>query len=177
MRALADHLQLLLTANDILISVEYATGYVADTWDDRMHILINISSCGTLINQAWTKTAFAVTLLKLTKGYQQWILWFCMGSMNLYMVVKVIFQWAKVCGKASYQNWYRLNFCIGWTFRERFKVGGNGESASGLATPRSLADFVQFTTSSWTLCLRCSRGSSRGTWICGGWRRLDSASP
>ncbi|EOD44561.1 hypothetical protein GTA08_BOTSDO04664 [Neofusicoccum parvum] len=116
---------LLLTANDILISVEYATGYVADTWDDRMHILINISSCGTLINQAWTKTAFAVTLLKLTKGYQQWILWFCMGSMNLYMVVKVIFQWAKVCGKASYQNWYRLNFCIGWTFRERFKVGGN----------------------------------------------------
>lgn len=121
--------QFILAANDSLISVQYATGYVADKWDDRMHIMINISSCGTLVGQALTKTAFAVTLLKLTAqvAWRQWILWFCMGSMNFYMILKVIFQWAKVCGKASYQNWYRLDMCIGWTFRERFKVGGNGE--------------------------------------------------
>lgn len=118
---------MILAANNSLISVEYATGYVADTWDDRMHILINITSCGTLVGQALTKTAFAVTLLKLSKGWQQWILWFCMGSMNLYMIAKVILQWARVCGKPSYEVWYRLHFCLDPTFRDRFKIGGNGE--------------------------------------------------
>lgn len=103
-----------------------------------MHILINITSCGTLINQALTKTAFGVTLLKLTKGWQQWILWFCMGSMNLYMIIKVIFQWAKVCGKESYDVWYRLDFCLDWAFREDFKIGGNGESCLRVFVARSL---------------------------------------
>ncbi|OJD32664.1 uncharacterized protein BKCO1_3700055 [Diplodia corticola] len=116
---------LVLTANNAIITVEYATGYVTDTWDDRMHILINITSCGTVIGQALTKTAFAVTLLKLTKGYQQWGLWFCMGTMNLWMIFRCIFQWAKVCGKSSYDVWYRLNFCLNWTFRDNFKEGGN----------------------------------------------------
>ncbi|CAO2651838.1 Nn.00g001210.m01.CDS01 [Neocucurbitaria sp. VM-36] len=124
-----DHILLvswmILLANNTMISVEYATGYVTDTWDDRMHILINITSCGTLIGQALTKTAFAVTLLKLTKGWQRWILWYCIGSMNLYMVVKVFFQWAKICGKPSYDVWYRLDMCLDSKFRDDFKEGGN----------------------------------------------------
>ncbi|EFQ91345.1 hypothetical protein CFE70_004877 [Pyrenophora teres f. teres 0-1] len=115
----------ILAANNALITVEYATGYVTDTWDDRMHILINITSCGTLVNQALTKTAFAVTLLKLTKNWSQWILWYCIVSMNLYMAAKVILQWAKVCNKPSYDVWYRLPFCIDWHFRDNFKEGGN----------------------------------------------------
>ncbi|KAL6708607.1 hypothetical protein ACN47E_002588 [Coniothyrium glycines] len=124
-----DHILLIswviLAANNSIITVEYATGYVTDTWDDRMHILINITSCGTLIGQSLTKTAFAVTLLKLTKNHLRWVLWFCIVTMNLYMVVKVFFQWAKVCEKPSYDVWYRLNFCLNWKFREDFKEGGN----------------------------------------------------
>ncbi|KAF2822171.1 hypothetical protein CC86DRAFT_410555 [Ophiobolus disseminans] len=116
---------LILAINNSLISVEFATGYVTDTWDDRMHILINVTSCGTLVGQALSKTAFAVTLLKLTKGWYRYILWFCIGSMNLYMVVKVFFQWAKICNKPSYDVWYRLDFCLDGKFREDFKEGGN----------------------------------------------------
>ncbi|KAF1849484.1 uncharacterized protein K460DRAFT_376104 [Cucurbitaria berberidis CBS 394.84] len=124
-----DHILLvtwvILAANNSIISVEYATGYVTDTWDDRMHILINVTSCGTLVGQALSKTAFAVTLLKLTKGWQRWILWYCIASMNLYMVLKVFFQWGKVCGKSSYDVWYRLDFCLHPKFRDDFKEGGN----------------------------------------------------
>ncbi|KAF7550933.1 hypothetical protein G7Z17_g5385 [Cylindrodendrum hubeiense] len=120
---------MLLLANNALIVHEFATGYVlkdtTESWDDRMHILINISSCGTLIGQAWTKTAFGVTLLRISNQWQQWVLWFCIVTMNLYMVLKVFFQWAKVCDKESYDVWYRLNFCIGWQFRDSFKEGGN----------------------------------------------------
>jgi hypothetical protein len=90
-----------------------------------MHILINITSCGTLINQSLTKTAFAVTLLKLTKNWGQWILWFIIGSMNAYMIAKVILQWAKVCGKESYDVWYRYDLCLDSKFRDDFKEGGN----------------------------------------------------
>ncbi|KAF6826622.1 hypothetical protein CPLU01_09573 [Colletotrichum plurivorum] len=119
----------ILLANNILIVYEFATGYVLEDstkkWDDRMHILINISSCGTLIGQAWTKTAFGVTLLRMSNQWQRWVLWFCIFTMNAWMILKVIFQWAKVCGKSSYQGDYRLDFCIGKTFRDDFKEGGN----------------------------------------------------
>jgi hypothetical protein len=56
-----------------------------------MHILIDTSSCLTLLGQSLSKTAFAVTLLKLTKGvpWQQAILWFCIVTMNGYNMAKV----------------------------------------------------------------------------------------
>ena len=56
-----------------------------------MHILIDTTSCLTLLGQSLSKTAFAVTLLKLTKGvpWQQGILWFCIVTMNGYNLVKV----------------------------------------------------------------------------------------
>lgn len=117
-------------ANNTLIIYEFATGYIlensAQKWDDRMHILINISSCGTLIGQALSKTAFAVTLLRLCNRWQQWILWFCIATMNSWMIVKVVLQWAKVCGKDSYDVWYRLDICLDSKFRDDFKEGGNG---------------------------------------------------
>jgi hypothetical protein len=118
-----------LLANNSLIVHQFATGYVLEDstkkWDDRMHILINISSCGTLVGQALTKTAFGVTLLRICNRRQAYIIWFCIATMNMYMISKVILQWAKVCGKPSYQNWYRLDFCIDWRFRDDFKEGGN----------------------------------------------------
>ncbi|KAH6999262.1 hypothetical protein BKA56DRAFT_469408 [Ilyonectria sp. MPI-CAGE-AT-0026] len=120
---------IVLLANNILIVYQFATGYElkdsTQKWDDRMHILINISSCGTLIGQAWSKTAFGVTLLRISNCWQRWILWFCIVTMNMYMVIKVIFQWAKVCDKSSYQNWYRLDFCINWDFRCNIQEDGN----------------------------------------------------
>jgi hypothetical protein len=127
-------LKAILAINNSLISLEFATGYVTDTWDDRMHILITITSCGTLVGQALSKTAFAVTLLKLTKNWAHrgytWVLWFCIVSMNLYMLVKVITQWGKICNKKSYDVWYRLDICLDAKFRDDFKEGGNSETSS-----------------------------------------------
>ena len=83
--------QVVLTMNDIMITVQWATGYVTPVWDIRQHTLIDITSCFTLLGQSLSKTAFAVTLLKLTKGerWQQWVLWFIIISMNAYNFVKV----------------------------------------------------------------------------------------
>lgn len=117
----------ILLANNVLISYEYATGYVSPTgdWDEHMHILINVSSCGTLIGQALSKTALGVTLLRMSNKTQAWIIWFCIFAMNAYMIAKCILQWAKVCDKTNdYQADYRLDFCIYSDFRDDFKEGG-----------------------------------------------------
>ncbi|KAI1071631.1 hypothetical protein LB507_005184 [Fusarium sp. FIESC RH6] len=120
---------IILLANNSLVVYEFGNGYVLEdsskSWSDSMHIMITISSCGTLIGQALTKTAFAVTLLRMSNHWQKWILWFCIITMNGYMVAKVILQWAKVCGKPTYDNWYRLDFCLDKKFRDDFKEGGN----------------------------------------------------
>lgn len=117
---------LIVLFNDIVISVEFGTGYVTKgSWDDRMHILINISSCGTLVGQAISKTAFAVSLLRMTERWQQYILWFIIVTMNAYMFTKVLFQWARQCDDTDYDVWYRPNYCVDSTFLDRFKEGGN----------------------------------------------------
>ncbi|PVH98270.1 hypothetical protein DM02DRAFT_51978 [Periconia macrospinosa] len=145
---------MVLAANNSLISYEYATGYVPPPgykWDDRMHILINITSCGTLIGQAWSKSAFAVTLLKLTTRWQQYFLWFCIITMNMYMVAKCIIQWGKVCDEKSYEVWYRVDFCLDSKFRNDFKEGGN---IYNIVMDFILAAFPWFLT--WNLPMRRS---------------------
>lgn len=124
--------QIILLATNSLIVHQFATGYILEDsskkWDDRMHILINISSCGNLIGQSLTKTAFAVTLLRLSQKWQKRLLWFCILSMNSYMVAKVILQWARTCGSKSTNVFYRFNLCLDRTFRDDFKEGGNSKS-------------------------------------------------
>lgn len=92
-----------------------------------MHIVINITSCGTLIGQAWSKTAFGVTLLRISNKWQSYVLWFCIATMNIFMILKCVLQWAKVCDSGGdYQASYRLNFCIYKNFRNSVKEGGQG---------------------------------------------------
>jgi hypothetical protein len=113
---------------DTIISIEYATGYVTGSWNDRMHILINITSGGTLIGQAWSKTALGFTLLRISNRKQGYILWFCIISMNVFAIVKTFLQWAKYCGRDDYQQWYRLDGpCVNYTAEERIKMGGNSK--------------------------------------------------
>ncbi|RDW83038.1 hypothetical protein BP5796_04529 [Coleophoma crateriformis] len=117
---------LVLMVTDIIVTCQYATGYVTNYWHDRMHILINLSTGGTLFGQAWSKTALAITLLRISNKKQLVLLWFCIITMNLLMIVKVFFQWAKYCGKDDYQQWYRLQGpCVNYEFEQRLKVAGN----------------------------------------------------
>jgi hypothetical protein len=115
-----------------------------------MHVLIDTTSCLTLLGQSLSKTAFAATLLKLTKGvqWQQYVLWFCIITMNAYNLVKVrrlekwslrfwhaliatvvqiVFEWSRSCGVEKDFNLVRLNFCLDKGPLDDFKKGGNGK--------------------------------------------------
>ncbi|KAI0177328.1 hypothetical protein BJ166DRAFT_21156 [Pestalotiopsis sp. NC0098] len=117
---------LVLLATDAIITCEMTTGYVSKTWDDRMLILITISSCGTTIGQTWSKTAFAVTLLRLIQESQRYVVWFCIITLNVLMVLKVFMNWPKYCDNKDYQNWWRMQgFCIDLGIATGVKVAGN----------------------------------------------------
>lgn len=115
----------LLTTNAI-ITTEMNTGYVSKTWDDRMLILITISSCGTTIGQTLSKTAFAVTLLRLIQESQKILVWFCIVTLNVLMVLKVFMNWPKYCGNKDYQNYWRMQgFCVDYGIATGVKIAGN----------------------------------------------------
>ncbi|CZT42540.1 uncharacterized protein RSE6_02463 [Rhynchosporium secalis] len=117
---------LVLFVNDIIIVDEWSTGHEKGNWDDRTHILIKITSCGTLIGQALSKTALGITLLRMSNKKQAAILWFCIVSMNSYMIIKCFFQWAKLCNHSEYNKWYNLQGpCLNYDVEEKIKIGGN----------------------------------------------------
>lgn len=114
-----------------MISVEFATGYVVKTWDDRMLILVSVSSILTTVGQAWSKTAFAVTLLRpgLTQGWQRWVLWFIIASLNIYLAVVCILQWTNYCGQDAV--WWKIpNMCVQYDSIFKMKIGNNSKSST-----------------------------------------------
>jgi len=70
--------------------------YGAHAWDYPFFDLVSLipitasagvfSICGAI----WSKTSFAVTLLRLTDGWMKWVLWFIIISMNLAMGISAV---------------------------------------------------------------------------------------
>ncbi|KAG4030322.1 hypothetical protein MFRU_012g00640 [Monilinia fructicola] len=117
---------LVLLTTDIFITYEFATGYVQKTWPERMLILVSISSCLTTAGQTWSKSAFAVTLLRMTKSWQRGICIATLVFLNVFLVLKVFVDWSKYCGKKGYQNSWRMSgFCLDYGLAHSIKVGGN----------------------------------------------------
>ncbi|KAI3528921.1 hypothetical protein CABS01_09046 [Colletotrichum abscissum] len=49
------------------------------------------------ISLALTKTSFAVTLLRIASGWQRYIIWFLVITMNIQFIVHIILTWRAVC--------------------------------------------------------------------------------
>ena len=116
-----------LLATNIFISAEFATGYVEKTWGDRMLILVTISSCLITVGQTLSKTAFAVTLLRITEAWQRWVIWFIIGTLNLYLVIVIFINWTNYCDETPY--WWRMSgSCVPYNTIFGIKIGQNSES-------------------------------------------------
>lgn len=117
---------MVLLATNIFITVELRTGYVSETWDDRMLILVSISSCLITVGQTLSKTAFAVTLLRITESWQRYALWVIIVSLNLYLVILLFLNWVNYCGQDAY--WWKMPVvCAPYDTIFQIKIGQNGE--------------------------------------------------
>jgi hypothetical protein len=77
--------------------VDYTYGH--HTWDfrapdiDRFFLVVAVRATFTVTAIAWTKTAFALTMLRLTDGWIKRALWFIIITMNAALGITALFFW------------------------------------------------------------------------------------
>lgn len=92
----------------LVVDVALATLLVVDlgfgkhSWDlphtfniDQFMLVITVRATFTLVAIAWTKTAFAITLLRLTDGWTRRFIWFVIISMNIALGLSALFGWVQ----------------------------------------------------------------------------------
>jgi hypothetical protein len=56
-------------------------------------ILSYASGLGGTVAAAWSKTSFAITLLRISNGWVKWVLWFIIISVNVALGVSGLILW------------------------------------------------------------------------------------
>ncbi len=49
----------------------------------------------TILAAAWSKTSFGITLLRISKGWVKWFIWFIIISVNIVLGVSAIIMWTR----------------------------------------------------------------------------------
>jgi hypothetical protein len=93
--------QVCITTESGLLSYAVSLGYGLHIWDMKpdpaigveMLKVINASGTLSLIAAVWSKTSFALTLLRLSDGctWMRMVLWFIMITMNIAMGLSALF--------------------------------------------------------------------------------------
>lgn len=60
---------------------------------DRLPLIVVVATTFSVLGAAWSKTSFAVTLLRATKGLLHCLTWCIIGSMNLILACNVLLQY------------------------------------------------------------------------------------
>ena len=88
-----------ITVECALLSAMTHLGYGLHIWDFPLQnmgpllVLVNIAGTFSSTAAIWSKTSFAITLLKLTDGRIKALLWFVIVSMNIAMGLTALFPW------------------------------------------------------------------------------------
>ncbi|CAN8097803.1 unnamed protein product [Discula destructiva] len=61
----------------------------------QLQLTVVIATVFSVLGAAWSKTSFAITLLRLTQGVMHWIIWFAIVSMNIILVFNAVLQFLR----------------------------------------------------------------------------------
>lgn len=96
----SDDYQLLLAASTGLITKNASLGYGKHIWDIsienflfKMPLIINLSATFAILASAWSKTSFAITLLRISQGWVWGLVWCIIVSMNVLLGLSALFNW------------------------------------------------------------------------------------
>ncbi len=76
-------------------------GYGLHVWDfpfenfPRFVPAVNVAGTLLLVSAVWSKTSFAVTLLRFTTGWMRAGVWFILVSMNIALGLSALFNWVQ----------------------------------------------------------------------------------
>jgi hypothetical protein len=88
-----------LAVHSILVTVQLSLGYGRHVWDVPPQNFEKLAICGlsavtvAIAGQVWSKTSFAMTLLRLAGERTKWFVWFIIVSINLFMGLGAIISW------------------------------------------------------------------------------------
>ena len=81
-----------------LISAAISVGYHTDDAKRTFFLYQNISTSLTTIGTAWTKVAFALTLMRIMRNiYLRYVLYFVIVTVNLVLVLGMLSIWIPAC--------------------------------------------------------------------------------
>ena len=81
------------------LAVSY--GYGKHTWDFPMQnfektlLVMYVTGTFAIVGIIWSKTSFALTLLRLTKGRMHVLVWFLLVTTNVFLGLSAIFNWVQ----------------------------------------------------------------------------------
>ncbi|KAK3954330.1 hypothetical protein QBC32DRAFT_336455 [Pseudoneurospora amorphoporcata] len=89
-----------LTVESGLLTAMTRLGYGLHFWDfdvvnnmAPLLLLVNVAGTFSVTAAIWSKTSFAITLLRLTHGWMKGLLWFIIITMNIAMGLTALFPW------------------------------------------------------------------------------------
>lgn len=87
-------------ASTALVTVNAQLGYGKHIWDIpienflfKMPLIVNISATFAILAAAWSKTSFAITLLRISQGWMWITVWCIIASMNILLGLSALFVW------------------------------------------------------------------------------------
>jgi len=91
----------LLVQSGVTTNLVFAFGYGKHAWDlppsNLRDFVIQtlVRFTFSIITIAWTKTAFAITLLRVTEGYIKKLLWIIIATVNIVLGLSALFGWTQ----------------------------------------------------------------------------------
>jgi len=93
--------QVCITIESSMLSYAVSLHYGVHIWDypmdvdmvNKLMLAINLAGTFSITAAIWSKTSFALTLLRLTEGWTKWLVWYIIVSMNIAMGVSALMVW------------------------------------------------------------------------------------
>lgn len=72
----------------------------------KLLIIMNQTGFWSILGTAWSKTSFAITLLRISEGKIRWLIWGIIVSVNIILYLGAIFMWVQCNPPAkTYTPW------------------------------------------------------------------------
>lgn len=106
--------QLTLIVSSIFGSISTTMGFGHHSWNvdtqgpsfSTLLLIMNHTGFWSILGTAWSKTSFAITLLRISEGRIRWIIWAVIVSVNVVLYLGALFMWLQCNPPAkTYTPW------------------------------------------------------------------------
>jgi hypothetical protein len=96
-----DPAQICLVIDCGIWSANIHLGYGKHSWDippanfSKIILYAEIAGTFAIVAAIWSKSAFAITMLRFSEGWMKYLIWFLLISMNIFLGLSAVFNFAQ----------------------------------------------------------------------------------